>query len=398
MPAPSVSIIVPTFNRAQYLAECLDSLLAQTFSNAQIIVVNDGSTDETARVVRPYIHHIKYIEKANGGKSSAINMVLPSVESQLVWIFDDDDVALPDALETHVMALEDHPEAGFTYSAFWEGRNDPSGKIVREKIRELKEWPNGSLFIQLLEGRFVPQQASVVRLECYRKVGPFDIRLIRSQDSDMILRLSRHFKGARIEQPTCIIRRHEGLRGNQENRFPAKLRTQNWFPYNRIIFEKLYDSLRLEEYLPEDRRQTYLDSNANREAHIRKLSVMARQGLWNHVVTEIEQLYREGGNREPLTELEKRLCNAATYNSWSATTLLSDNSVHRAITRHCNGLGGSQMRFEFVRGLYQMIENANLMNRMLLTPKFLAFAFQTLGAKGLMECVKYKIGMRSEFL
>jgi hypothetical protein len=56
------------------------------------------------------------------------------------------------------------------------------------------------------------------------------------------------------------------------------------------------------------------------------------------------------------------------------------------------------MRFEFVRGLYQMIENANLMNRMLLTPKFLAFAFQTLGAKGLMECVKYKIGMRSEFL
>ena len=95
MPDPTVSIIVPTFNRARYLPECLDSLLAQTFPATEIIDVNDSSTDDTARVIRPYLDRITYVEKENGGKSTALNLVLPGIQSDYLWIFDDDDVALP---------------------------------------------------------------------------------------------------------------------------------------------------------------------------------------------------------------------------------------------------------------------------------------------------------------
>ncbi len=105
MPDPTVAIIVPTFNRARYLPECLDSLLAQTFPATQIVVVNDGSTDDTAQVVRPYLNRIAYVEKENGGKSTALNLVMRGIQSDYVWIFDDDDVALPDALEIHVAVL-----------------------------------------------------------------------------------------------------------------------------------------------------------------------------------------------------------------------------------------------------------------------------------------------------
>ena len=90
MPEPTVSVIVPTFNRARYLPECLESLLAQTFPPTQIVVVNDGSTDDTASAVKPYLDRIEYIEKENGGKSSALNLVLPNIRNDYVWIFDDD--------------------------------------------------------------------------------------------------------------------------------------------------------------------------------------------------------------------------------------------------------------------------------------------------------------------
>ena len=81
MTEPTVSIIVPTFNRARYLPECLDCLLTQTLPPNEIIVVNDGSTDDTAQVVRPYLNRISYVEKENGGKSTALNLVMPGTQS-----------------------------------------------------------------------------------------------------------------------------------------------------------------------------------------------------------------------------------------------------------------------------------------------------------------------------
>lgn len=121
MTQPTVSIIVPTFNRAHYLPECLDSLVAQTVAPLEIIVVDDGSEDATREVVARYNSPVIYIYKENGGKPSAVNLALQACKGDLIWLFDDDDVALPDAIEQRLEAFVKSPEAGFVYSAHYLG-------------------------------------------------------------------------------------------------------------------------------------------------------------------------------------------------------------------------------------------------------------------------------------
>src|SRR5262245_32986849 len=111
-----VTAVVPTFDRAALLVESVGSLLAQGRPPDRIVVVNDGSTDATVESLARFGERIDLVSKANGGKSSAINLVLPQLREGLVWIFDDDDVALPDALERHLEVFARHPETDFTYS------------------------------------------------------------------------------------------------------------------------------------------------------------------------------------------------------------------------------------------------------------------------------------------
>ena len=115
----SVTVIMPTFNRANYICASLDSLLAQTVAPAQIIVVDDGSTDATPSVLEPYRQRIDYLRRDNSGKPAAINSALQRVRGDYLWVFDDDDIACPDALARHLHALDGAPTAGWSYSGFY---------------------------------------------------------------------------------------------------------------------------------------------------------------------------------------------------------------------------------------------------------------------------------------
>ena len=85
-----VSVIIPTYNRASYLVQSLESVLAQSYRSLEVIVVNDGSNDETRAILEPYRRRIAYYEKTNGGKSSALNLGLKHISGEYVWVFDDD--------------------------------------------------------------------------------------------------------------------------------------------------------------------------------------------------------------------------------------------------------------------------------------------------------------------
>jgi glycosyltransferase involved in cell wall biosynthesis len=89
---PKISVLIPTFNRANYLTKCLDNILLQTLPAAQIIVVNDGSTDNTRQVLETYMNKIDYLEGDDlCSRSNAINYGLNYVTGEYLWIFDDDD-------------------------------------------------------------------------------------------------------------------------------------------------------------------------------------------------------------------------------------------------------------------------------------------------------------------
>src|SRR5262245_55635717 len=107
---PRITVVVPTYDRAHYLGESLDSVLAQTLPAAEVIVVNDGSTDRTEEVLARFGDRLQVLRTPQGGKSVAVNAALAVAKGEYVWILDDDDVAMPDALERLVAPLESAPE------------------------------------------------------------------------------------------------------------------------------------------------------------------------------------------------------------------------------------------------------------------------------------------------
>ena len=84
---PKVSVLIPTYNRADYIEECLDSILNQTVPPLEIIVIDDGSEDDTAQRLESYKDRIIYLHKENGGKPSALNLALTQVRGDYIWLF-----------------------------------------------------------------------------------------------------------------------------------------------------------------------------------------------------------------------------------------------------------------------------------------------------------------------
>lgn len=245
-----VSVIIPTYNRANYLVESLDSVLAQTYRNLEVIVVNDGSTDETKTKLVPFLDRISYFEKSNGGKSSALNLGLKHISGDYVWVFDDDDVALPELVELHISVFESQPEVDFVYSgfAYFEGKDADN---VIETV-EATAHPEGEMLGQLLSGNFISGVSVVVRKRCYDRVGIYDERLIRAQDYDMWIRLARAgFKAGVIRQPLVRVRKHDGLRGSEEDRFETSELREKHLEYHRIIMQKIYWEVPLDVISPE---------------------------------------------------------------------------------------------------------------------------------------------------
>ena len=285
---PNITVIVPTFNRAQYLAECLDSILAQTLPAAQIIVINDGSKDRTKDICDSYRGKIEYYELNQVGKPSAINYGLKKAKGEYIWIFDDDDVALPEALERFVEPLEKNPEYGFSYSTFYftsSGADDRLGPINFElRIPDLEA---RGFLIPLLEANFLGGAALFARAACYRAVGDFDPALLRSQDYEMAVRIARRFPGVRVAGPaTFHYRQHAGERGATQDRFTVDFRDRKWLEYNQKFFRKFYQEFPLTDYLPPG----YPPDKKKRQAFLQRLAIMSYKLLLPEAIKDLRQL------------------------------------------------------------------------------------------------------------
>ncbi len=222
MTLPNVSVLMATYNRARFIAESLESVFAQTHPPSQIIVINDGSTDNTRAALEPFMQRIEYLELENRGKASALNLGMPRVTGDYVWIMDDDDVAVSDALERHLAVLESRPEVGWTYSNFIESTTDrETARIVPQREKTLPEFPEEEFLVRLMEQCFLIHPTILVRASCYREVGSFDPDLIRCQDYEMAVRLARRFPCVRISGPTICYRMHGGTRGSARDTFKA---------------------------------------------------------------------------------------------------------------------------------------------------------------------------------
>lgn len=303
-----VSAIVPTFNRGPLIVQSIDSILAQTTPPREIIVVDDGSTDDTAQTLRRYEGRIKLIRKENGGKSTALNLALTEAAQPYIWIFDDDDIACDDGLERLYSSLSCDPEAGLAYGTLDKFYGDWPSALSEPSVCYASQ-NRKALYLKLMQDFFFWQGAMLVRADCYRAVGPFDVRFSRSQDYEMALRLLRRFKSIAVPHVIFHQRHHRGERGPRHARFRARDTEAVWTKFNRLLFGEIYRSHRLEEFCC----STDGDDLTPRQritALLQRASIMGRKGLWDKAprdMTEAAHLAAGQGsfelNRQELTGL-----------------------------------------------------------------------------------------------
>lgn len=197
-----VSVVIPTYNRASSLERSVTSVLRQSRSPLEVIVVDDASTDATESLVTGLgDRRVRYLRhEANRGGSAARNTGIDAARGDWIAFQDSDDVWLPEKLELQLEALEAHAGAGVVYSGFWHVEGESRA------YRPGGEQPglSGRVHDALLRGNFVTTQSAVVRRDCFEHAGKFDTALEQFQDWELFLRLSLHCDFVFVEKPLVL--------------------------------------------------------------------------------------------------------------------------------------------------------------------------------------------------
>ncbi len=207
-----VSVIVPTFNRAGLLEQAIDSVLAQSFASFELIVVDDGSTDDTAVLLSAYAGRIRILRQFNRGVSAARNLGMAAAAGELIALLDSDDYWLPGKLARQVAFFDAHPDEMICQTEEIWMRN---GVRVNPKRRHQKY--GGMIFEKSLPLCLISPSAVMLRKSLLDEVGGFDERLPACEDYDLWLRITWKFPVHLIPVPLIVKR---GGHPDQLSRMP----------------------------------------------------------------------------------------------------------------------------------------------------------------------------------
>ncbi len=218
---PLVSIIIPTFNRADYLKKAIESAQQQTYPHTEIIVVNDGSTDGTADYLNQ-CQGITFINQENMGNAAARNRGLKIAKGKYIGFLDSDDQWLPEKCEEQVQYLEDH----FTHAFVYSGTHfiNDQDQIVGQRVLQHNEQTTYQCLFE--KNRIISFSVSLIRKSALDDVGWLDEKLLQSTDYDLWLRLAKKYQFGYISKILTLYRLHDqNISGNLEGRIKAHLRT-----------------------------------------------------------------------------------------------------------------------------------------------------------------------------
>jgi len=301
-----ISVIIPTFNRSAFLLESIAAIRNQTRPVDEIIVVDDGSTDDTHERVAALGHAIQYVYQPNNGKAAALNNGLGRCTGDYVWICDDDDIALPQAAELLSHALDVQASVAFSFGRFQRFTVETvSGKRL---LSDPVYWPDlntASLLVSLLLDCFIFHNACLIRKRALDKVGPFRSELLRSQDYEMTIRLTRQFDAAYVPAVVFLQRAHSGMRGSKADRFSPEQQVQKWLHYDGIFFRELYGTIPLSRFAP--KRLAGAESEIlERACLLQRACVFWRRKLFD--LSLVDLAAAAGKGRGELTATEEAIC------------------------------------------------------------------------------------------
>lgn len=201
---PLVSIVLPVKNGAQYIGNAIDSLLAQTFSDFELIVIDDGSTDLTSQIVKGYTDsRVSLVAQENQGVAKAANRGFALAKGKYITRHDHDDISLPTRLEKQIQFLESHAECGMvgSWAKIWVG-NDPTERVHRHPTR-----PSEIAFALLFNAPFV-NASCLFRREVLEWSGGYteDEQRMPPEDYEFFSRISSKFELANIPEYLMIYR------------------------------------------------------------------------------------------------------------------------------------------------------------------------------------------------
>jgi glycosyltransferase involved in cell wall biosynthesis len=207
---PRVSLIIPTYNRAHLLPDAVNSALGQSYRNFEVIIIDDGSTDNTRKIALSFPPQVRYVYQENQGAPSAFNKGIKLARGEYLAIFADDDMILESFLEKTVKFMDEHPEIGFCHGQVYtideNGRplrlNRARGKMKSFIIDGKEE------ISELLIRNYIVGCSVLFRRSCFDKVGLFNPNLRSCEDWDMWIRLAKEYAIGYLAEPLAKYRVH----------------------------------------------------------------------------------------------------------------------------------------------------------------------------------------------
>lgn len=202
---PKVSFVIPTYNHARYLPHALDSILNQSYANVEVFVIDDGSTDGTAELIKPYGSNVNYVYKENGGTPSALNHGLSLVTGKYVCWLSADDTLMGEKVAKQVWLMECDPGLGFSYTSFVviDAQGTKQYDVKSPYYPDKQE-----MVTKLMEGCFINGSSVMMRCTALETVGHFDENLSQAHDYDLWYRFLRQYSCGFIDEPLLAYRWH----------------------------------------------------------------------------------------------------------------------------------------------------------------------------------------------
>ncbi|NOT69151.1 MAG: glycosyltransferase [Methylophilaceae bacterium] len=217
-PSPlRVSVVIPSYNAARFLPEAIDSVRKQTLAVHEIIIMDDGSTDDTEQVVQSLGDGILYIRQKNAGVSAARNRGIDAATGEIIAFLDADDVWLPEKIERQLQVFQDHPDVALV--ATDKAEIDTQGKLLLPSLfkqqhlhtyfSSLNNAPIPKVMSQLVKVNFIPTSSVLVRKAALNRVGVFDTTIRYGEDLELWVRIAAQFQIACLAKVMLHYRRHD---------------------------------------------------------------------------------------------------------------------------------------------------------------------------------------------
>lgn len=224
---PKVSVVITTYNRMRYLSQAINSVLDQGYRDFEVIVVDDGSTDNTGGILQQYAGKICYMRQQHAGRAEARNTGIKNAQGDYIAFLDDDDLWLPDKLEKQVSFLDTHTDTGLVHS-FTELIDENGYLLCRETKRRLRLYHKameiGYTYVGMSRACVMFISSVMARKDCFDKIGLFDPRTETYEDWDLYLRIAMRYKIGTIPLVLVQYRLHQG-RSTNEGFFRGRIQT-----------------------------------------------------------------------------------------------------------------------------------------------------------------------------